>query len=137
MARNVLVDAGFLVALLSKRDAHHQWAVTRSSELAPPWSTCEAVLSEAFHLLGPPGVTSLSALLQRRALVLAFNLAENIEPVVKLMQKYSDVPMGFADACLVRMTETFADPIILTTDTDFRLYRRHSRQIVPCITPES
>jgi hypothetical protein len=32
------------------------------------------------------------------------------------MEKYSDVPLGFADACLVRMTETFADPIILATD---------------------
>jgi uncharacterized protein len=58
-----------------------------------------------------------------------------VEPVVKLMEKYSDVPMGFADACLVRMTETFADPIILTTDQDFRVYRRHSRQVVPCAIP--
>jgi hypothetical protein len=41
--------------------------------------------------------------------------------------KYSNVPMGFADACLVRMTETLADPIILTTNQDFRVYRRHSR----------
>jgi hypothetical protein len=34
------------------------------------------------------------------------------------------------------MTETLADPIILTTDQDFRVYRRHSRQVVPCVTPE-
>lgn len=137
MARNVLVDAGFIVALLSQRDTHHQWAVAQSSELPPPWSTCEAVVSEAFHLLGPAGAKSLGALLYRHALLLAFAFAENIEPVVKLIEKYSDVPMSFADACLVRMTETAADPIILTTDRDFRLYRRHSRQIVPCITPES
>jgi len=55
---------------------------------------------------------------------------------VKLIEKYSNVPMGFADACLVRMTETFADPIVLATDEDFRVYRRHSRQVVPCIIPE-
>jgi hypothetical protein len=52
----------------------------------------------------------------------------------------SGCPGGFherlADACLVRMTETLADPIILTTDQDFRVYRRHSRQVVPCVTPE-
>jgi len=135
MARNVLADAGFLVALLSRRDTLHQWALTQASELPPPWSTCEAVLSEAFHLLGERGVPSLGALLRRHALLVSFMLAENIESVVKLIEKYSDVPMSLADACLVRMTEILADPIILTTDEDFRLYRRHSRQIVPCLTP--
>jgi|SRR5215469_3806203 len=136
MAKNVLVDAGFVVALLSGRDAYHQWAVTHASELPPVWCTCEAVLSEAFHLLGQRGTPNLSALLRRRALVVGFELAENLEPVLKLVAKYSDVPMSFADACLVRMTETLADPIILTTDDDFRVYRRHSRQVVPCVTPE-
>ena len=136
MARNVLVDAGFVVALLSSRDAHHDWAVTQASEMPPPWSTCEAVLSEAFHLLGERGARNLGALLRRRALLIAFTLTENVEPVVKLIEKYSNVPMGLADACLVRMTETLADPIVLTTDENFRVYRRHSRQVVPCVTPE-
>jgi len=27
-------------------------------------------------------------------------------------------------ACLGRMTETFADSVVLTTDADFRIYRR-------------
>jgi uncharacterized protein len=136
MVKNVLVDAGFVVALLSSRDTHHQWAVTQASELPPAWSTCEAVLSEAFYLLGQRGAPNLAALLRRRALVVAFELAENLEPVLKLIAKYSNVPMSLADACLVRMTETLADPIILTTDEDFRVYRRHSRQVVPCVTPE-
>ena len=39
------------------------------------------------------------------------------------------------DACLVRMTEALADPVVLTTDGDFRIYRRHSRHVVPCVTP--
>ena len=136
MAKNVLVDAGFVVALLSSRDAHHEWAATQAPDLPPPWSTCEAVLSEAFHLLGVRGVPSLSTMLRRGALVVAFELTENIEPVTKLIEKYSDVPMSLADACLVRMTEILAKPVILTTDKDFRVYRRHSRQVVPCVTPE-
>jgi uncharacterized protein len=64
-----------------------------------------------------------------------FRLDEGAEEVLRLMEKYADVPMSFADACLVRMTETLADPMLLTTDADFRIYRRHSRQTVPCVTP--
>ena len=135
MARNVLVDAGFLVALLSRHDSHHPWAVMQAPRHALPWRTCEAVLSEAFHLLGARGTPGLSAILRRRALLVAFSLDNDVEPVLKLLQKYSDVPMSLADACLVRMTETLPDPVILTTDSDFRIYRRHSRQVVPCMMP--
>jgi predicted nucleic acid-binding protein len=136
MAASVLVDAGFLVALLSRRDTHHRWAGAQTANLAPPWSTCEAVLSEAFHLLGARGAPALSSLLRRQSLRLAFDLAQHMEPVLRLMQKYADVPMSLADACLVRMTEALADSVILTTDADFRIYRRHSRQVVPCVTPD-
>src|SRR5579864_2843386 len=111
MARNVLVDAGFLVALLNKRDTHHQWAVTQSTGLPPPWSTCEAALSEAYHLLGESGAPAVGALLRRRALVIGFRVADHIEPITKLIEKYGNVPMSLADACLVRMTEIIADPV--------------------------
>jgi predicted nucleic acid-binding protein len=135
MAGNLLVDAGFLVALLSRRDSHHPWAVTQANQYAPPWRTCEAVLSEAFHLLGKRGSPALSALLQRRALLVNFDFNDDMESVLRLLQKYYDVPMSLADACLVRMTETRSDPIVLTTDSDFRVYRRHSRQVIPCVMP--
>ena len=136
MARSVLVDAGFVVALLSSTDNHHRWAVTQAAEFPPPWSTCEAVLSEAFHLVGNRGANHIGVLLRRRALLVGFDLGKEFEPVVTLIDKYSNVPMSLADACLVRMTETLADPILLTTDGDFRVYRRHSRLVVPCVMPE-
>ena len=124
------------MALLSSRDTHHQWARSQASELPPPWFTCEAVLSEAFHLLGRRGAPNLAALLRRRALFVTFELTVNLEPVMKLIEKYSDVPMSLADACLVRMSETLNEPMLATADKDFRVYRRHSRLVVPCVTPE-
>jgi hypothetical protein len=33
------------------------------------------------------------------------------------------------------MTETLPDPVIVTADTDFKIYRRHSRQVIPCLMP--
>jgi predicted nucleic acid-binding protein len=135
MAANVLVDAGFLIALLSRRDEHHRWAVDHASRFPPAWITCEAALSEAFHLLEPLTILPLTALLHRRALRVGFRLAEDQETVVALLEKYADVPMSLADACLVRMSETYADPALLTTNSDFRRYRRHGRQVVPCMMP--
>jgi predicted nucleic acid-binding protein len=135
MAENILVDAGFVVALVSRRDSNHHWALASAEHHPPPWKTCEAALSEAFHLLGARGTAALDALLRRAALVIAFDLGDNLEAVLKLMRKYSNVPASLADACLVRMTETLADPVILTTDTDFHVYRRHGRQVIPCVRP--
>ena len=135
MAASVLVDAGFLVALLTRRDSNHRWAEAETVKYPPPWTTCEAALSEAFYLLGQKGATALAALMQRGAVVCGFALGDDFDAVLALMSKYSDVPMALADACLVRMSETLPKPILLTTDSDFRIYRRHSRQAVPCVLP--
>ena len=127
MAPSALVDAGFLVALISRRDAFHGWAVSQAPRLPPPWMTCEAALSEASHLLGRNGTPGLALMLRRGAVVCGFHFADDMDA--------ADVPISFADACLVRMTETLNDPMLLTTDADFRIYRRHGRQIIPCVLP--
>jgi uncharacterized protein len=72
MAASAVVDAGFLIALLSRRDRHHRWAVAPVPRLVPPWKTCEAVLSETFHRLGPRGLPALAGLLRRGALLPTF-----------------------------------------------------------------
>jgi len=135
MAESVLVDAGFLVALLNARDSHHRWAVGVAERFPPPWKTCEAAISEAYYLLRRRGEPSMRALLKRRAIVCDFELSANLEPVLKLLEKYANRPASVADACLVRMTETLATPLLLTTDSDFAVYRRHGRKVVPCMLP--
>jgi len=45
-------------------------------------------------------------------------------------------PASVADACIVRMTETLAEPLVLTTDSDFGVYRRHGRKVIPYLSPE-
>jgi hypothetical protein len=47
-------------------------------------------------------------LLHRGAVVPAFELSDDLDRVLTLMQKYANVPMSLADACLVRMSETLA-----------------------------
>jgi predicted nucleic acid-binding protein len=90
---------------------------------------------EAFYLLVSDDAASLIALLRRGELSFPFSYRDEQEAVLALMEKYADVPMSLADACIVRMTETIGESIVLTTDSDFRIYRRHSRQVVPCVMP--
>jgi uncharacterized protein len=135
MAVSAIVDASFLTALLIRRERHHAWALGEAARHRTPWQICESALSEAFFLVGPRGGPALAALLERGAVQASFQFAGEQKAVVALMRKYADVPMSFADACLVRMTELLSQPVVLTTDSDFRIYRRHGRQAVPCVLP--
>ena len=135
--RKVILDTGPLVALLNRRDRYHRWAVARWNEVHPPLLTCESVISEASFLLAaaPGGGSAVLEMVHRRVLSLAFRLEDEATAVANLMTRYLDVPMSLADACLVRMTEQRADSAVLTLDRDFRLYRRHGRQIIPTLMP--
>ena len=135
MAGSILVDSGFLVALLNRHDSNHAWASALAMRYPPQWVTCDAVLSETFVLLGASGLPAIAELISRGALSSTFRFSDGGTDILKLMQKYADVPMTFADACLVRMTEIVSDPTLLTTDADFRKYRRLGRKAVPCLLP--
>lgn len=135
MPRSCLVDSSALVALLDPRETHHRWARETLIRQPTPWLTCESVLSEALYLLRTPQATALDKLLRSGHLTLAFVLSNELSAVLELRAKYANVPMSLADACLVRMSETVPDPVVVTTDADFRIYRRHSRQVVPALLP--
>jgi uncharacterized protein len=138
MNRLILLDTGPLVALLNGRDKYHEWAKLQWAQAAPPFLTCESVLSEACFLLraAPGGSTAVMELLRRRVVEVAFHLEDHIESVARLLRKYANVPMSLADGCLVRMAELAAESTILTLDRDFRLYRKSGRHVVPVIMPE-
>jgi predicted nucleic acid-binding protein len=138
--RAILVDTGPLVAFLNRRDRHHRWALDTMASLSPPLLTCEAVLSEAIYLVRqlPDGPEAVMELLLRGLVRPVFHLEEEADPVRALLAKYKDVRMDLADACLVRMAEIHAEPLLVTVDTEFRdVYRRHGRKAIPTLLPAS
>ena len=62
-------------------------------------------------------------------------MLSEVDALQGLIRKFANVPMSLADACLVRMTELDAQSAIVTLDSDFRVYRRNRRRIVPTIMP--
>ncbi len=138
MIAATLIDAGPLVAFLNRSEASHEWAKARLGEIPQPLLTAEPVLAEAWHLLGRAagGQQGLLDLLQRNAVRVAFDLEQHITAIQRLTRRYASVPMSLADASLVRMSELFADSRVMTMDSDFRIYRRHGRQVIALIFPD-
>ena len=139
MRSRIVLDTGPLVALLNRRDTHHAWARMCVAEAKPPLLTCEAVLSEACFLVRalPKGPQAVLDLLQQGVLAIPFRVEEEAKRIAKLLGRYASVPMSLADACLVRMAEQHAQSVVMTLDGDFRIYRRHGRQVIPTIMPAS
>lgn len=137
MRNDVILDTGPLVALLNRRDRHHQWAKDRWAEIAPPLLTCESVLAEACYLVQPfaGGTTAVMEMVRRSVLDLSFRLAEESAAVSRLLKKYQDVPMSLADSCLVRMAEQHPGSVVFTLDSDFKIYRKYRRQRIPNLSP--
>jgi predicted nucleic acid-binding protein len=73
--------------------------------------------------------------IERDAVQLSFTLQEQIASVSSLFKRYENVPASLADAALIRMAEIHDSPLLLTTDSDFHIYRRHGRQTIPLVCP--
>ncbi len=138
MSEVVIADTGPLVAFLVRQEQHHRWACAAMDSLRPPLLTCEPVLAEAAHLLGRYGRSSdpLLALIERGVLNIAFAVESELAPIRHLIRRYRDQPMSLADACLVRLAELHEKPRVWTLDSDFSVYRRLGRLVIPTLMPD-
>lgn len=122
----ILLDAGPIVALLSQNDTNHDRARALFAECVPPFRCCEAVVAEAcflmrrVHAAGPAEVVALG---RRGVYDIAVSVAEHWVHLEALLKKYSDRPISFADACLIRCAEVHQEARILTFDGDFGIYK--------------
>ena len=133
----VIADAGPLVAYLTNREHYHDWARVHMECFEPPLLTCEPVLTEASFLLARQGFDpgQLLTLLERGVLQIGFAIQEYAGPLRKLMQRYRNVPMSLADACLVLLSEMHDGATVWTLDSHFSVYRRQGRRIISTLMP--
>jgi uncharacterized protein len=132
-----IVDTGPLVAFFDRAERHHDWVAERIEKLEAPLLVCEPVLAETMYLLArhSRAQDALFELLQNGALSIAFRIAEQVEGVRILLNKYRNIPISFADACVVRMAELHEEHVVLTLDSDFSVYRKRGRVPLTLIHP--
>ena len=73
--------------------------------------------------------------IERGVAQLPFVLQGQIGAVSSLFKRYENVPASLADAALIRLAEINDSPLLLTTDSDCHIYRRHGRQTIPLLSP--
>ena len=135
--RTAIADTELLVAFLYTRDEHHERAVEEMKQVAPPLLTCESVLTEASYLVGEQGVPrgTVARLVSRGVVRVAFEAQREIARIEQLLDQYADLPMDWADACVVRMSELVPRADVLTVDGEFRIYRRNRTDLIPARLP--
>ena len=129
----IIVDTGFLYALVDARDAWHERALDHANTAAQGWVTTWPVLTEATHLMIRRLGTDYASALMEDAADGGFQVwspsAEQLRRVPELMRKYANLPMDLADASLVLLAEHLGHGRILSTDQrDFRSYRFKHRK---------
>ncbi len=134
----IILDTGPLVAYLAADEQHHAWATEQFMEHEGPVITCDAVISEAWFLLrrSQRHQKRLRLMLADGVFDLGFHLEDEAAAIAGLMERFDDVPMSLADACLVRLSEKHPKLPLVTLDSDFKIYRRHGRQLIPVISPQ-
>ena len=133
----VLLDTNVIVAAFDKRQRDHKRCRQTLEALEQAVVTCEAVITESCYLLSPifGASEALLANVEEGLFEIRFHLPAAIVEICALMRKYRDLPISFADACLIQMADELDTGDILTLDSDFLHYRwrktRHFNLLIP------
>jgi uncharacterized protein len=121
----VLLDTGFIVALLDRSENFHKTCARTVREVDAPLVTCEAVITESCYLLRNLSGASEAVIENIAAGIfqVPFQLSRDIAGVKQVLRKYKDRKIDLADACLIRLADQFGTGDILTLDQDFAIYR--------------
>lgn len=130
--RRCLVDAGPLIALFDRSDDYHERMLKFMRRFEGRLFTSWAVITEVLHMLDFNTNVQMDFLkwLERGAVEIPDLNANHISRIIELTSKYNNVPMDFADATLIVLSETERLSEIITIDSDFFVYRNLRREML-------
>jgi predicted nucleic acid-binding protein len=128
--QNILIDSGPLIALFDATDKYHKVSVDFIKHNTARLITSLASITETLHLLGFSRQAQAVFLSWINAVAVEIETIanEDLFDIKNMMLKYSDLPMDFADACLVYLADKLNIDCIATIDRDFDIYRQKNKQ---------
>ena len=128
--KKILIDSGPLIALFDASDKYHHDAVNFIKTNKYPLVTTLASITETLYLLDFNRNAQIDFLewVHRGAVELKHIGNNDFERLKELTEKYRDLPMDFADSCLVYLAEKLNLNTIATIDRDFTIYRIQGRR---------
>ncbi len=137
MAKTAFLDTGPLVSFIDRREYHHTWIKSVFSEIDTSLVTNTAIITEAFFLLkrSNRGEEGLIKMIKSDFLTIHDIFIPNQEFILNAMEKYGNIPCAFADACLLAAFENDKNSVIITTDSDFLIYRDSNGNPLNLISP--
>lgn len=120
----ILIDTGVFVALFDGDDKFHQKSVAFIKNNRSPLMTTLANITEVLYLL-TDSKTQYEFLnwLNLARIEIAPLTHREMTAIGEMMVQYDNVPMDFADGCLLYLANTHKVNQIATIDSDFRIYR--------------
>jgi hypothetical protein len=110
------MDTGPWVALIDRSERRHEECVQWLQQFKGTLFSSEAVLTEVLYLLSfsSPAQSAAFDFVLNEAITLVASDLESLRKAKRLMEKYKDVPMDYADATLVCLAEDLSIPHIAT-----------------------
>jgi uncharacterized protein len=123
--KKILIDSGPLIALFDASDKHHLAAVSFIKNNPFPLITTIASITEALHMLDFSRHAQMDFMEWINKGAVEVYPIRNVDfyRIRELTETYQDLPMDFADTCLVFLAEKHKIYDIATIDRDFKVYR--------------
>ena len=123
--RKILIDSGPLIALFDSDDKYHTASIDFIKSNQCELITTIASITETLQLLDFNRNAQIDFLdwINAGAVSIEAITALDLLRIKELTIKYADLPMDFADACLVFLGDKLEIDEIATIDRDFDIYR--------------
>jgi len=128
--KNTLIDAGPLIALFNKNDKYYEKIKDFLKKNKGLLTTSWPVITEVCHMLdfNIGAQTDFLKWIRLGGLKVEDIKTEEIDKIIKLSEKYSDIAMDLADATLIVISERLGIKEIITIDSDYYIYRTTARE---------